>query len=325
LLRSTFVLYGFITHDEGIAFYNSKLAYSGLIPFIDYNGWNSLVNDYLFGLPRLFFNPSFLSQRIYALLVSIGVFWLVIAITRWFNSRSLTLLTALFLTAGSLNYTYYSNIPYSEQAMTFFIVVSLFFLRRTLSQKNSFFLDSMSLITLTVAALVRSQVWPLVFILFFFLCWLRRYIPKYIPKIISLGVLTVIVLYSPFFLASFGHTIYALMWPLSAGKILLYVANTPPRSLFQLISFTTFLFRDYGLLLSLIVAGSFTLIQLRKLHNSPQLQFVGFCLLIIGEFFTIAIIHHPADASYLYPAVPIMAFLAAFFVDRVFHQIPILP
>lgn len=40
-LRLIYVFYGYIATEEGTLIYNQKLAYSGLLPFVHYDAWNS--------------------------------------------------------------------------------------------------------------------------------------------------------------------------------------------------------------------------------------------------------------------------------------------
>ncbi len=316
LLRLVFIFYGYITHDEGIAIYNNGLAYSGLKPFIDYNGWNSLINDYFFGFTRLFLTPTILTQRFYAFGISIIVFWLTLTICRWLGSRILVITCALLLTTGSLTYTYLSNIPYSEQLMTLCIMFSLYFFTKAHSNKHYQFFDFLCILSLLIGALARSQVWPLVFLFAIYFLFLRNSVRNYFKKMIICLSIALLILFGPFVSESLELTIYAIIWPFFSNKILIYVWNTPAFNLSQLINFLASAFRDYGIFISFIAAGSVTIINRKDLQSSPKHKFIGLCLLIIAEFFLVSLIHRPADSNYIYPVVPVMAIVCAFFFDN---------
>lgn len=325
LIRIVFIFYGFISHDEGIAFYNAKLAYSGLTPFIDYNGWNSLANDYFFGFSRLFIEPTIFSQRLFALVVGVAVFWITISIAHTFQSRIFTIYSALFLTLGSITYTYYSNIPYSVQLMTLLLMVSLLFFVRTLSRPTRIIYEYLTLATLIGATLVRSQTLPLIFLFFLYFYIKRSYSRDYLVKMGLFILVMTLFFYGSFFYKSWEHTLYAMIWPFFATKLLVYVHDVPKFSVAQITTFFMELFRDYGLLLGIILGGSLSFVSWKDIKKSPRVHFIILCNVIIAEFLFISIFHTPMDATYMYPAVPIMALVAAYFIHTLCSSITTRP
>src|SRR3989344_7395776 len=96
-IRLIFVLYGYIDHDEGIALGNVKLAYSGLVPFIDYNAWNSLINDYITGISHFVTTPSIITQRLVAIIFATFVFMITVKTSSYIHKKA-PLLVAFLLT-----------------------------------------------------------------------------------------------------------------------------------------------------------------------------------------------------------------------------------
>ena len=175
ILRLIFIVYGYITTDEGIALYNAKLAYSGHIPFIDYNGWNSLLTDYLIGFSSLFTLPTIFSQRVIGFLIALIVLILCLIISRTLGSGKQVLLTGLFLTFGSITYLYNSNIPYSSQIMSLFLILTIFCISKSLKpNKHFFFWDSAAIMFAVINTAVRSQTLPILLLLWFYILYRHR-------------------------------------------------------------------------------------------------------------------------------------------------------
>src|SRR3990167_4787648 len=108
LLRLIFIFYGYIATEEGMLLYNQQLAYSGQLPFIDYDAWTSLFHDYLLGWHQFLFGTSILTQRLVGLGLSLIVFWLTVKLAHRFNPKSIHPV-ALLLTLGSPFYVYFST------------------------------------------------------------------------------------------------------------------------------------------------------------------------------------------------------------------------
>ena len=321
LIRFTFIEYGFITTDEGIALNNSKLAYEGYIPFVSYNGWNSLIHDYISGIPRLFLSPTIFTQRIYGLLVAFLVFFVTLKISSTIGNRRQVLLSAVFLTFGSLTYTYFSNIFYSTQSMTLFLLLAIYFYSVGTKKPYKFVYDIFALISITLTALDRSQALPAIILVWFGLLFLRKVSLKLKIYLTVISIILVICAFVPFFALSVTQTVYALFWPFFAGKILLYVSHESPRSLTKIISFVIESAQDYGLLLSVII--SFYLVQaasrLRRILSINSTIIIS--SLIVFFFIFTAVIHQPADAGYIYPSVPLIALISAYFLDFILSNI----
>lgn len=312
LIRVLFINYGYITTDEGIAYQNTKLAYSGLKPFIDYNGWNSLINDYLMGWPHLFTHPTLLSQRYYSMCLALLVLILTLKISSKLGGHRQMFFTSLFITFGFPTYLYFSNLPYSFQPMTLLIMFSIYLITLNRNRNPSFSLDFLALVSLIIATLVRSQTLPLVVLTWFYF-YIRQPRVRYHIKLLVLVTTSAFILFAPFFLDSPQHTFYALFWPFFANKILLYVALIPPFEFSRLLLFVFDLLQDYGVFVVTTVSALIA-IKFTKIKALPAI--VLLCLVFSLVFVATALIHHPADASYLYPAAPIFALTAAYFMDK---------
>ncbi len=308
-LRILFVFYGYIGSDEGAALYNVKLASSGLMPFIDYDGWNSLIHDYIIGIPSLFFTPTILSQRLFSVLIAMGVFVLSLRITQIIDGKKEALLTAFFLTFGSAIYLYFSNFPFSEQTMTLFIVLSIYCLALNKHrQKGSF--GNLAVVSAVIAAVIRSQAIPMAvsIMLYLFIRYRKNHLKAVNP--IALGFLTGVVLYAPFFIKSWQHGLYAIFWPFFVDKIMLYSQYIPSKSLPQFISFFLLGLRDYGIffisIASALLATSFAKRQdVKRITDGFTLQ----CLIIAAMFILTGLLHYPIDSVYIYPAVPLLSII----------------
>ena len=305
LLRLIFIFYGYIATEEGILLYNQQLAYSGQLPFIDYDAWSSLFHDYLLGWHQLIFGISILTQRFVGLGLSLIVFWLTLKLARQLNPKS-TLMVALLITLASPFYLYFSTIPYSEQFMTLFIILSLFWLFSSRPQ--------LAFLSVIAAGLVRSQALPITFLTWLYLFFTlprQRFI-----KLTLAGAIFTLVLLSPFLLKSPTHVFWAFFWPLKANQILIYQQGFQGLNLSYLVNFSLELARDYGLLFILILAG---LLTNGLTKNSSRRRFLVLLLVIIASQLIVALIHQPPYASYLYPFVPILVLLAGLFLVQQTH------
>ena len=316
LLRLITIYYGYIGNEDGILLYNSKLARSGLIPFINYNGWNSLLTDLLNQIPSFFLSPSILQQRFYGLIIALSVFVIILKICSNFGNRNLIILTALLLGLGCPLYIYFSNVPFSEQHATFFTSISLFMLTKSF-KKRRFMFDIIACFFSVLAVLVRSQALIVLILVWLYLIIYRNYAAKF-KFIISFAIIIFgVLIYTPYFLLSWENTLYGIFWPFFANKLLLYVYDNDSITLGQLTSFITLTARDYGIYLALIITGIFFNFKKIFLKNEKS----GYILLIIFiclSYFVTGVIHHPADSSYIYPSIPFLSFLAGFFTVKQF-------
>ncbi len=183
LLRVIYILYGYIPSEEGMLIYGQKLAYLGLMPFIDYNAWNSLLNNYLVGWYQLFIAPTIITQRVFALILSSIVFFLVLYIGKNLKKKQVLPLSAFLLTFGSFTYLYYSTIPTSEQTMTLSLVVSFALISKTLNTtKHHLLLFIFSFLFAVLAFPIRPQSLPATFIIWLYIaiCY-RKELKKLFP------------------------------------------------------------------------------------------------------------------------------------------------
>ena len=301
LLRLIFTFYGYIATEEGMLLYNQQLAYSGQLPFIDYDAWTSLFHDYLLGWHQFLLGTSILMQRLVGLTLALVVFWLTVKLARRLNPKS-THLVALLLTLGSPLYLYFSTIPYSEQFMTLFITLSLFCL--VTNRSALAFLSSIA------AGLIRSQALPVTFLVWIYLFFIQ---PRRSFLNLSLvGAGFALVLLSPFLLISPSHVIWAFFWPLKASQTLIYQQGFQGVNLSHLVNFTLEATRDYGLLTAIITAGLAVFGWPNKLYRRFYILTLG----IILSQLAVALIHQPPYASYLYPFVPLLALWAGFYLSR---------
>ena len=301
LLRLIFIFYGYIATEEGMLLYNQQLAYSGQLPFIDYDAWTSLFHDYLLGWHQFLFGTSILTQRLVGLGLSLIVFWLTVKLAHRFNPKSIHPV-ALLLTLGSPFYVYFSTIPYSEQFMTLFIALSLFWLAT-----NHPFLAFLSSIA---SGLVRSQALPVTFIIWLYLLFTQ---PRHnFLKLSLVGAGFTLILLSPFLFASPSHVLWAFFWPLKVNQTHIYLQGFQGINLSHLVNFALEVTRDYGILSVIIITGSLTYTWPPKPHRS----FYILIFLILLSQLVVALVHQPPYASYLYPFVPLLALWAGFYLSR---------
>jgi membrane protein CcdC involved in cytochrome C biogenesis len=315
-LRFLFIRYGYITTDEGIALYNTRLAYKGLIPFINFNGWDSLLTSYFVGFPNLFFRSTIIVQRIVALCMALFTLVLSLAISNKLTSQKSIVITALFLTLGSPLYLYYSNIPYSTQVMTLLLVGSLLSLLLGIkSKRHTYVFYAISLVLAVINTAVRSQMIPIAVLTISYIAWQNKSDKKNLSTFLFLTIVTTALCYGPFLSLSIPKTLYALFWPFYAHKTHLYVVDVSARNVVQFINFTLLVFRDYGVLCIILICTPLTNVKLLFKHNG---LFILLLMSILCFAFATAIIHTPIDASYIYPFVPLLSILAThFFVNIV--------
>ncbi len=321
VLRLIFCFYGYIGTEEGTLLYNQQLAYSGKLPFIDYDAWSSLFHDYLLGWQQFLLPVSILNQRFVGLGLSLIIFWLTYRITVIVNQQRAGIFTALLLTFGSIHYLYFSTIPYSEQFMTLFILIALLFLAPKKSlhptrQKTLAFIFALS------AFLVRSQALPITILVWFYLLIKLKQNLKKMLFISLWGVVFILLTLYPFLIKDPLSLVWAFFWPLRANNILIYQQGANAITLSRLIRFTLEFIRDYGLLAAIILAGIISRLLVFKRRDT----FFNLLLLIILSQLVVALVHQPPYASYLLPVVPLLAILGGIVLNRAYialgnHQI----
>jgi len=321
ILRIIFINYAYISTDEGIALYNTRLAYEGLRPFIDYNGWNSLINDYLFGIPQVFISSTIITQRYFALFVAALSFVVTLTISYLISGKRSLVWAALFISFGSLTYTYYSNFPYSTEMMTLCVLLTLltFIISEKTTGRSKLLLEIVTCILANISVLIRSQMLPLPAIIWLLFLLQKKSFKERLNLTIRSLAITILV-FLPFLQASWQHTLYGLFWPFFSSKTHLYVANTSPRSIALLSEFVRAYSQDYGLLSILVFSGLAIYMKNFKNYFNQIPRVINAILVLLILFFATSLIHHPADASYNYPAVPLFAVTATFFVSKLLKQ-----
>lgn len=318
-LKLGFVIYGYVATEEGILLNNARLAYSGLLPFVNYNAWNSLLNDYFNGWWYAFLDPTLFNQRLYGLLISATVFFLTLTIAFQLTQKfSVSSLSALFMTFGSYTYLYLSTIPYSEQTMTLFFLAALLLLSIQLKRPTTppfalFLIFSLS----ALATLVRIQGLPATILIWLYLTFMnrKRLASCLLPALGALAITTFLLF--PF-LKHPDYLLYSITWPLRAQEILIYQQGA---SISLTNSFVYFqeLFRDYGVLVIMIISG-LTASFFSKKRFDRQHWFVFLLIGICGVFALTGFLHKPPYASYLYQSVPLLGVSAAYLIDRLLLQ-----
>ena len=307
--RLLFAYYGYIATEEGTLLYNQRLAYSGLLPFIDYDAWNSLFHDYLVGWFHFFADATIINQRVLGIGFAIGVFILTLRLSSQFKSESIMLWTAIFLTFGSWTYLYLSTIPYSEQTMTLFLLLSLAILPAD-GEKGSYSVRRLASASIaTFATLLRSQaLFASLSIVFYLLLTEKTPKNKLFLALLSLG--TIVLALSPFFIAGTEQTIYSFTWPFFADQILVYqIGAQATYSSYML--YLQEAFRDYGILLALFFGGIVTVICTVNKQRLGSLNKIILIMILSVAVVLPGLVHKPPYASYIYPSVPFLAIVAA--------------
>lgn len=323
IFRIIFVYYGYISTEEGTLLINQKLAYSGKVPFLNYDAWNSLTNDYLIGWVQLFIAPSILSQRLIGLILAITVLLITLKIASNLGGRLLVILTAVLMTFGSYTYLYISNIPYSAQVSTFLTITSLLLLSINIrNKKDNTLISILSLLFMTAATVNLIQSLPALILLILYLLFIYRFNIQKLVQISIPSLIYILAVASPFF-KNIDYLIYSLTWPFKADKILIYQASSNLK-FSNIILFFQELFRDYLVFVCVILAGVLTqLISLRN-KNRPRLSNEKYMLLLflIGLSFALTgLVHKPPSASYINLSVPILSLLAAWIIFKLLQII----
>lgn len=315
--RLLFIFYGYIATEEGTLIYNQNLAYEGKLPFIDYDAWNSWLHDYLIGWTKFITAPSIVSQRIFGFFLSCINLLITLQIAKVFGNRRIFFLLLPLITFGSFTYTYLSTIPYSEQTMTFGILLSTYFLTKTIVKPSLIRNSIVCIILLSLTALIRIQALLLipVTIIYLFYIYKRNIRLTLIFLLTSLTTITIGLL--PFASKNIESIGRVITWPLIADKILVYQKNINHISFNQYLIFAQESFRDYGVFLIFIGAGIF----ITKLNTSRKNPFSLYLLTIVVSVGGIGIIHKPPYASYIYPVVPIMAIYCAYALNNIIEAI----
>ncbi len=323
IFRMFFIFYGYIATEEGSSIYSQQLAWQGLLPFVDYAGWNSLLNDYLIGWFQFFLPPTILMQRFVGFGISMITFFLTLEIASYFKNKVVILLTGIFLTFGSYTYLYLSTIPYSEQTMTLFLLLSLYFLSQNLKrEKPRIFLSVMGSISIAFSLLIRIQIFPASLLIFGIFLYLHRHAVKNCFMILGLTALAIAGVCLPFLIKGPEQFFYSFTWPLYADKILLYQQNAGI-NLTSIIRFLQETFTDYGIFILLLIPGTLYLFQLwKEKQYTKQIAFVTLFLFISFSFIATGLLHKPPYATYIYPSVPLLSIAAAFVLWHITQKIP---
>ncbi len=325
LLRLIFVFYGYIGSEEGFLIYGQKLAYQGLIPFIDYNAWNSLLNNYLVGWYQFFLHPTIITQRLFGLIMASLVFFLVVYISKHFHKTHGPLISAALLTFGSFTYLYFSTIPYSEQTMTLVLVASWALLMKSITSPKNKFLPYFSLCLAVLAAPIRPQAIPAIICIWLYLIFVSRQKIKKIISLTATGIIFGFLLYLPFILRGWDNFLYSILWPLQSNKILVYQVNDKILDFSGLLRFFLEMFNSYGIFISIIGAFlAYKLIDLKstlyQIKNELFQSYVFFSLLSAISMASMGLLHRPPYATYIYPAIPLFTYSAVFILIENLHQ-----
>lgn len=328
-LRLIHINYAYIPSEEGLLIYGQKLAYSGLLPFIDYNAWNSLVNNYIIGIYQLFVSPTIMTQRYFGLSLALIVFGLVIIICQQLGKHHITIISALFLTFGSYTYLYESSIPYSSQTMTLFLVISLFFLATTLQNYRYKVLKiQLSLIFAVLATIIRIQALPALVIIWLFIVIEHRKRPLHVFRYTTIAGVTGLLIYLPFILRGWDNFIYSLTWPFWADKILVFQHQNTTITVTDVIRYVIDIFIQYDLYIPLLIAVLTVKVTRLKTILSPVStkerkisQFILLSLLTAAGVALTSLLHKPPYSTYIYPVIPIFAYVVSYYLSEVIEPI----
>lgn len=315
-LRLIYIFYGYISTEEGSLIYNQMLAYRGYLPFINYNAWNSLLNDYLIGWYQYMLTPTIFNQRIIGLLLSLIITYVVLKIAQTFQNIAITLFTLLFITFGSFSYLYLSNVPFSEQTMTLFMTLTFYILALKILRKiKNDLLIYLALIFSILAFVIRIQGLPIFLITYIVIMLTNK--NKYNRVKITFFCLTVFLIILAPFISNLDSLWYSFSWPFYADKTLLYQIDYS-------IDFPTIyiflqeLFRDYGVFIIIMFSAGITffyrIVTKEKMVINREFFYMILIWLISFFFILSGIIHKPPYASYFYPAVPLMSLFSAWCV-----------
>lgn len=316
-LKFVYINYGYIATEEGTLLYNQKLAYSGKMPFVDYDAWNSLLNDYFVGWYSLFFTSNVLNQRYFGLLASSFLFLITILISEFFEDQRISVLTSVFLAFGSYTFVYLSTIPYSELSMMMIASLGLYTISiNSRLIRRKFGLDIFSSILFVVAVLTRIQfIFSYIGIIIYFYLIYKNKLNQFI-KIITVDFILGFIICLPFFYANAGSLIFSFTWPLRANEILIYQKNVGSLSFNSIFSFTQEMFRDYLIFIVLFVTSILFYKQLTKNIDHGQKHYFMLLVMICIGLFVTAVIHKPPYATYLYTGVPFFSVMSAFTISR---------
>lgn len=317
-LKLVYVFYGYIATEEGILLNNARYAFQGLLPFVDYNAWNSLINDYLVGWWHFFIAPNLFFQRLYGLLLSVFTFVATLKISNGIlKNSSYQTLTTLFLTFGSYTYIYLSTIPYSEQTMTLFVLISILFLVKAKNEtKRRDFYSFISILSALISTVIRIQAAPaLVFLSLYALKQYKHEIKTFL-KLAAIALFCTLCILIPF-LPHPEYIWYAFTWPLKADKILAYQQEAKFSFTLMFVYFQE-LFRDYGAILVFTISGVIASIfqQKSKRFRQADKEIMSLLVGLSTTFAVTGLLHKPPYASYLYPATPLLSIAAAYFVHH---------
>ena len=320
--RIWFIFYGYIASEEGFLINEQKLAFRGMLPFVHYNGWDSLTNNYIVGFYSLFIKQTIITQRLFGLILSVAVLLLVIVCSRNIYRRTSVTLVAFLLTFGSFTYLYLSNLPYSSQTMSASLMIAITILSTTI-KKASLRRSVAALFFAVLAFTIRSQAIPAAFV--FWLCTVFPYRKKFINVFLltSITIFFTLTIYWPFMRASFGNFLYYFWWPLQADKILVYQYYNSALKYTDIIRYTLDVFRDYGVVFALLIGIIFSNFHLLKKHSLTRPQnfrnLLLLCILLVALTLTAtSFLHKPPYASYIYPAFPMYVVFIAILISRMF-------
>lgn len=319
LLKSVFVFYGYIATEEGSMIIQQQYAYKGLLPFVDYDAWNSLLNDYLVGWYRLFITPTIFHQRLVGLVFSVIIAYWTFKLAATFKRNLIIFFTALFISFGSYTYTYLSTVPYSESTMMLFLLPGIFLYVKNNHTSANIKTSVLTGVLFLLATIIRIQALP-AFILFIYaeLQKLKKWKKNQAILLLSLVLFFTILLW-PFLIKGPQHLWYSLTWPFRAERLLIYQMNLTTTFSSYLV-FLQEALRDYLLLLIIFFAGTIAFYK-NYFRQTQHSRGVPFIVIVVVSFIASGLVHKPPFASYIYPAVPLLAVVSAVYIDHLFSQI----
>lgn len=314
LFRVIYIFYGYIPSEEGFLIYGQKLAYQGNMPFIDYNAWNSLLNNYIVGFFNYFIKPTIISQRFIGLVFSSVVYILTIRIAQRIDKAHIPFLTAGFLTFSSFTFLYFGTVPYSEMTMILSLLISLNLLLDSTKKRFTTYEATFFAI---FAALIRPQAIPATIFIWMYLIYENRASVKRAASITLICIVFTLLLYAPFAIRNWDNFWYSLIWPFKSNSILVYQYHDRILDAASLLRYLLELFKDYWLILTGIGAFIAMLLTnfkktIKQFNADSKYRFLIFSLCIGLSLAGTGLLHKPPYAIYAFPAVPIFSYVIAY-------------
>ena len=305
-----FILSGLLNYDEGFYLYESKLVYSGKLPYIDFLYTQPPLFLYVYGLPQFLFGNSLYVGRTTSLIFGILTCIFLFRLAKKIGGEPAANIS-LALLALNPYAIYYLTLAKTYALASFLLVLSMYFLvnENIKNPKRS----ALSVFFMCLAVGVRLSVAPALILLLIYIFYTQRKNFGVIKYSLLTAVLTCSIIFLPFF---------ALDKDIAAFDLLEYrqtqlFGTTISQDIISKIALFPSLANKYFVIISLIALGAVSRFIRKDFFPNSMTTFMFF---IVASIFLFNFLLTLTVAEYQTIIVPLAAAIAGYIFGGIYKN-----